>query len=161
MESRKNLSNLLSQQLHQPVDFTSQGRISRRIRSQVTPEVFFGAQIYGENEQIGNCGQRLDGRESLARNGLRSDSGLNRRLRAGSTARSASVNDSIRDIALVWAHCGSARDSKGRAPHRQPASPPPTRCSLQNLRSFRCKFLAGFTVRGGGITYPCILYYCG
>src|SRR6266849_11174917 len=53
VESNMILLNFIPQKLQNPVALTSQGWIRRRIRSQVTPEVFFGAGITGEDEQIG------------------------------------------------------------------------------------------------------------
>ena len=46
-------SNLPPQQKQEPVDLTSHGRIARRVCSHVTPEVFFGAGVDGEDEEAG------------------------------------------------------------------------------------------------------------
>ena len=43
----------MPQQKQQPVDLTSHGRISRSVCSHVTPEVFFGACVDGEDEEVG------------------------------------------------------------------------------------------------------------
>src|SRR5882762_10205649 len=48
-------SNFMPQQKQEPVDLTSHGRIARRVRSHVTPEVFFGACVNGEDEEVGQC----------------------------------------------------------------------------------------------------------
>ena len=44
---------MLPQQKQEPVDLTSHGRIARNVCSHVTPEVFFGACVYGEDEEVG------------------------------------------------------------------------------------------------------------
>jgi hypothetical protein len=44
---------LLPQQKQQPVDLTSHGWIARSVCSHVTPEVFFGACVDCEDEQVG------------------------------------------------------------------------------------------------------------
>ena len=48
-------SNLLPQQKHEPVDLTSHSWIVRSVCSHVTPRVFFGACVDGENEEVGQC----------------------------------------------------------------------------------------------------------
>ena len=48
-------SNLLPQQKQEPVDLTSHGWIARRVCSHVAPEVFFGACVDGEDEEVGQC----------------------------------------------------------------------------------------------------------
>ncbi|OAM91562.1 hypothetical protein AW736_02680 [Termitidicoccus mucosus] len=44
---------MLPQQKQEPVDLTSQGWITRSVCSHVTPEVFFGACVDGEDEEVG------------------------------------------------------------------------------------------------------------
>ena len=45
-------SNLLPQQKQEPVDLTSHGWIACSVCSHVTPEVFFGAGVNSENEEV-------------------------------------------------------------------------------------------------------------
>src|SRR5579863_2291449 len=52
------LRNFVPQQKQKPVDLTNHGRIAFNTASHVTPEVFFGAQINGEDEQVSHGAQR-------------------------------------------------------------------------------------------------------
>src|SRR3989338_11451115 len=50
-------SNFIPQQKHEPVDLTSNGWINLSTASHVSPEVFFRAQMNGDDKHISDCAQ--------------------------------------------------------------------------------------------------------
>src|SRR5664279_4799652 len=57
VESAKTSSNFRPQQWQKPIHRSNHGRIFLSVRSHVTPEVFFGAQVDDRDKQIRQDGQ--------------------------------------------------------------------------------------------------------